>query len=217
MAAVLLVGAAPREAQAAGHVPDTFEWERAGQAMATAVTDEDFLNAAGGYYAMVTNGASSGPLVYNLGTALLRAGRKAAAAEALVAAERRMGTSAEVADNLRLALADEGASGHLPASRVFLWWHYGLPFATRIDLTVLGWSVFWLAAALLALIGRKRLLRPVRVLLRAVAALALILFAASGASIAITALQNRHTDLPRVAAAFILPKPAANGGEEAAQ
>ena len=134
-----------------------------------------------------------------------------------MAAERRMGTSTEVADNLRLALSDEGVSGHLPVSRVFLWWHYGLPLATRIDLTVLGWTVFWLAAALLALIGRRRFLRPLRVLLRAVAALALLLFVASGTSAAITALQNRHTDLPRVAAAFILPKPAANSGEEAAQ
>ena len=169
------------------------------------------------YYAMVTNGAASGPLFYNLGTALLLAGKKPAAAEALMAAERRMGTSAEVADNLRLALADEGTSGHLPVSRVFLFWHYGLPFPTRIDLAVLGWTVFWLAAAVSALFGRGRRLRPLRALLRAVGALALILFAVYGASIAITFLQNRHTDLPRTAATLIAPTSSPNYGKEAAQ
>jgi hypothetical protein len=185
--------------------------------MPAAVTDEDFLGAAAMYYAMVTNGAASGPLFYNLGTALLLSGKKLAAAEALVAAERRMGTSAEVADNLRLALADEGSSGHLPVSRVFLCWHYGIPFATRVDLAVLGWAAFWFAAAAMALLGRGRRLRPFRALLRTVAALSLILVVIYGASVAITALQNRHTDLPRTAAALIAPTPAADLGREAAQ
>ena len=217
IAAALLLGAATRETHAAGLVPDTFEWERAEQTMAAAVTDEDFLGAAAMYYAMVTNGAASGPLFYNLGTALLLSGKKLAAAEALVAAERRMGTSAEVADNLRLALADEGSSGHLPVSRVFLCWHYGIPFATRIDLAVLGWAAFWFAAAAVALLGHCRCLRPFRALLRAVAALSLILFVIYGASVAITVLQNRHADLPRTAAALIAPPPAADFGKEAAQ
>ena len=217
VAAAVLLGAATRESQAAGLVPDTFEWERAEQTMAAAVTEEDFLGAAAMYYAMVTNGAASGPLFYNLGTALLLSGKKLAAAEALVAAERRMGTSAEVADNLRLALADEGSSGHLPVSRVFLCWHYGIPFATRVDLAVIGWLAFWLAAAAVTLLGRSRRLRPFRALLRAVAALSLIIFVIYGASAAITVLQNRHTDLPRTAAALIAPTPTANFGKEAAQ
>jgi hypothetical protein len=217
IAAALLVGAATRETHAAGLVPDTFEWERAGQAMAAAVTDEDFLGAAAMYYAMVTNGAASGPLFYNLGTALLLAGKKPAAAEALIAAERRMGTSAEVADNLRIALADEGTSGHLPVSRVFLCWHYGIPFPTRIDLAVLGWTVFWLAVAGVAILGHGRRLRPLRTLLRAVAVLALILFAVYGVSAAITFLQNRHTDLPRTAATLIAPTSSPSHGKEAAQ
>ena len=217
VAAAIVLGAAPRETRAEGLVPDAFEWERAGQAMAAAVTEEDFLGVAGMYYAMVTNGAASGPLFYNLGTALLLSGKKLAAAEALVAAERRMGTSAEVADNLRLALADEGSSGHLPVSRVFLCWHYGLPFATRIDLAVLGWVAFWLAVAALAMLGHGRRLRPLLALLRAVAALALILFAVYGVSIAITFLQNRHTDLPRTAAALIAPTSSTNSAKEAVQ
>lgn len=215
--AVLLVGAATHEARAADIAPDAFEWERAGQTMAAAATEEEFLGAAAMYYAMVTNGASSGPLFYNLGTALLLSGKKLAAAEALVAAERRMGTSAEVADNLRLALAEEGTSGHLPASRVFLCWHYGLPFATRIDLAVLGWSAFWLAAAAVALLGRGRRLRPLRTVLRAVATLSLILFAVYGGSAAITFLQNRHPDMPRTAAALIAPHQTAGSEKEAAQ
>ncbi len=217
IAAAIILGAAPRETRADGLAPDAFEWERAGQAMAAAVTDEDFLGVAGMYYAMVTNGAASGPLFYNLGTALLLAGKKPAAAEALMAAERRMGTSAEVADNLRLALADEGTSGHLPVSRVFLCWHYGIPYPTRIDLAALGWTVFWIAVAAVALLGHGRRLRPLRALLRAIAALALILFAVYGASIAITFLQNRHNDLPRTAATLIAPTSSPNSAKEAVQ
>ena len=217
VAAAVFFFASPRGTRAADVAPDAFEWERAGQAMAAAETEEDFLRAAGMYYAMVTNGASGGPLFYNLGTALLLSGKKLAAAEALVAAERRMGTSAEVADNLRLAFADDGSSGHLPASRVFLCWHYGIPFSTRIDLAVLGWTAFWLAAAAVALLGRGRRLRPFRALLRAVAALSLLLFAVYGASAAITFIQNRHTDLPRTAATLIGPGPARDYEKEAAQ
>ena len=217
VAAAILLGAAARETRAAEVAPDAFEWERAGQAMAAAATEEDFLDAAGMYYAMVTNGASSGPLFYNLGTALLLAGKKPAAAEALMAAERRMGTSAEVADNLRLALADDGSPGHLPASRVFLCWHYGIPFSTRIDLAVLGWTLFWIAAAAVALLGGGRRLRPLRAILRAAAALSLLLFVVYGASTAITCLQNRHADLPRTAAALIAPNKPADYGKEAAR
>ena len=217
VAVAVLIGGASRETRAAESAPDAFEWERAGQAMAAASTDEDFLGAAAMYYAMVTNGAASGPLFYNLGTALLLSGKKPAAAEALIAAERRMGTSAEVADNLRIALADEGTSGHLPVSRVFLCWHYGIPFHTRIDLAVLGWTVFWLAVAAVAFLGRARCLRPLRTLLRAVAALALFLFAVYGVSAAMTFLQNRHTDLPRTAAAFIAPTSSSTLEKEAAQ
>ena len=212
----LALGALPCDVRA-DRAPDSFEWERAGQALAVAVTDEDFLAVAEQYYAMVTNGAASGPLFYNLGTALLLAGRNAAAAEALVAAERRLGTSPEVADNLKLALADDGAAGHLPVSRFFLFWHYGLPLATRLDLAVLGWTAFWLALALLASLGKGRLLRPFRAVVRLVASLAFLLFALYGASAALTVLQNRHADLPRTAATLAAPpvaEPADVAGEE---
>ena len=213
-AAFLLLGALPRDARAADR-PDPFEWERAGQAMAAAATDGDFQAAAGLYYAMVTNGAASGPLFYNLGTALLLAGKKAAAAEALLAAERRLGTSPEVACNMKLALADDGGSGHLPVSRVFLFWHYGPPLATRIDLAALGWTVFWLAAALAVLLGKGRWARFPRALRHAAMAVAFLLSALYGASVALTALQNRHADLPRTAATLAAPGAADAAGATA--
>lgn len=214
VAVFLLLGAWPREARAASRAPDPFEWERAGQAMAAAATDEDFRAVAGQYYAMATNGVASGPLFYNLGTALLLAGKKAAAAEALQAAERRLGTTQEVADNLKLALSDDGGPGHLPVSRVFLFWHYGQPLATRVDLAVLGWTVFWLAAASLAMVGKGRWARFPRALLRAAMAVAFLFFAAYGASATLTLLQNRHSDLPRTAATLAAPDVPETIGEE---
>ena len=217
VAAALFLCALPRCAEGAGRSPDPFEWERAGQSVAAAANATDFLAAAGMYYAMVTNGASSGPLLYNLGTALLAAGQKAAAAESLVAAERRLGMTDEVTDNLRLALADNGAAGHLPVSRVFLFWHYGPSFATRIDLAVLGWAAFWAALAVSTLVGKGRRMRFARAAARVVAGGSLLLFAAYGASVAVTAMQGRHIDLPRVAGALVAPRPgAAAAGEEVA-
>ena len=217
VAAALFLCALPRCAEGAGRSPDPFEWERAGQSVAAAANATDFLAAAGMYYAMVTNGASSGPLLYNLGTALLAAGQKAAAAESLVAAERRLGMTDEVTDNLRLALADNGAAGHLPVSRVFLFWHYGPSFATRIDLAVLGWAAFWAALAVSTLVGKGRRMRFARAAARVVAGVSLLLFAAYGASVAVTAMQGRHIDLPRVAGALVAPRPgAAAAGEEVA-
>ena len=101
-------------------------------------------------------------------------------------------------------------------SRVFLFWHYGPPFATRIDLAVLGWAAFWAAMAVVSLVGKGRRLHFARAVARIVAVVSLLLFVVYGASVAVTATQCRHLDLPRVAGALAAPHGGAVAGEEVA-
>ena len=191
---VTLLGAGRTEASS--QPPPTFEWERATQAMSTAATEEEFLDAARIYFAMRENGYGSGALDYNLGVALLLAGRKGAAMEAFVAAGRRLGTPMSVANSMKASLSEEGAPGTLPASRTLLAWHYGPSLATRIDIAAIGWIAFWFAAAVLAVVGRRP--SVFRGAIRAIAVCALALLAIYGASVAATLAQTRSDDLPRV-------------------
>ena len=49
-------------------------WNEANAALANAVKPADYLRAARSYQALVDSGVRNGPLFYNLGTALLKAG-----------------------------------------------------------------------------------------------------------------------------------------------
>ena len=196
---LLLAVSVPETSSALGTDPAAFEWERANQAMATSFEESDFLEAARLYYSMVTNGASRGPLYYNLSTALLLAGQPVAAQEALSIAERHLGTCDEIANNMKLA----SASGQIPVSRIFLCWHYGLPFAMRLDLAVACWLVFWAVLVLLTLAGKSKRLRFLRSFLRLLAALAMLAVIVFGASAALSYLQERNGELPRVGAALV--------------
>lgn len=196
--AVALLSSAAAEKAFAGTAPDDFEWDRANQVMATASSQEDFMNAARMYYSMVTNGASSGPLYYNLATALLLVdGGKTAAMEALVAAEQHLGTTPEIATGMRLALSTESVRGQLPVSRVFLVWHYGLSYATRFDIAFFSFVALWLSLALIAVFGGK--FRVLRNALRALVVLSLVLTLLYGGSVLVSSLQQRHVDMPHVA------------------
>jgi hypothetical protein len=183
--------------------PSAFEWERAENVAASASSADDFLGAAKIYFGMIESGKDSGPLRYNLGVALLLAGDKGAALEAFRAAERLMGTTPEIANSMRAALSEEGVRASLPASRVFLAWHYGVPLATRTDAAGVAWVAFWLAAAILVLIrGRAGIARGA---MRTVAAIALAVLAACAASVAVTRLQERAEDYPRIRTALATP------------
>lgn len=121
-------------------VNSDFEWDRANRRMASAKTEADFLKAANLYFGIVTNGTSSGPLYYNLGTALILAGKPQAAIESFKEAEIYLGTSREISDNWKIANAKiTGSGGEIPISRTFFSWHYGLDLATRTDIAVICW------------------------------------------------------------------------------
>ena len=202
---LLLLLLLPGLSLAIGRPPDSFEWERANDAMSSARTPDDFERAARLYYGQVTNGASTGPLYYNLGTALLLARRPGDACKAFDYSERTLGTFGAIARNRDLATVDhEKAYSYAPArrfpvSRVFLCWHYGVPWAMRIDLAVGAWIVFWLALVVRFLFtaapapGTSPGILRVFTNFLAVLGLALaLLFAISST---VTLLQERHDPL----------------------
>ena len=192
----------PVTVSAMGQRPDSFEWERANDAMASAKTPADFEAAARLYYGQATNGAASGPLYYNLGTALLLGGKSREASEAFVYAERYLGTLGGISRNWEMAIADQEAAEsfaparRLPVSRIFLCWHYGLPWSVRTDIAVGGWIVLW-AALLFRLLFTTRPARGsspgvLRVFTNFLAVLGLALAVLFGASSVLSLLQEKH-------------------------
>lgn len=140
-------------------LPSDFDWERASSVMATARTSEDFASGAELYYAMVTNGAYSASLFYNLGTAMLMAESPRAAAQAFEISARWRGMSPELLGNQLAAEGLISASVQLPPERYFLIWHYGLPIQIRIFLLQLFWNLLWLfliAFTVGAILKRRR-------------------------------------------------------------
>ena len=187
---VLLLPALSARAELFGRNPDRFDWERAQDALATAQSADDFAAAADAYYAMVRDGAATGPLFHNLGTALLLAGKDRAAAEALDCAARWRGMDSGTAGNRMLAEKAISGAAQLPPERYFLIWHYGLALNTRAALAILLWNVAWGALLLAALLAR---LPAARHFIRSVAALAAVGFAVFGLSVAVSFLQIRAT------------------------
>jgi hypothetical protein len=182
----------------ASRLPDTFTWERANQAMAGAQTPEDFLAAANIYNDLVKDGARTGPLFYNLGTALLLAGDARNAEAALVRAERHLGATPEIRANLKLAIGARSGQpdAQLPPSRIFLAWHYYLSLNLRIWLVLAGWSILWCGLAL-------RLITPPpahkysppsrrRAFANLLAGWGCALLIVYGGSVAFTLLQEQH-------------------------
>ena len=134
----------------ASRLDDTFNWDRANQAMAGAQTTAEFLQSARLYNDMILAGTRTGPLFYNLGTALLLAGDARDAEAALVRAERYLGATPEIRTNLKLAIAARTGQpdAALPPSRIFFAWHYFLSLEFRIWLLLSGWLLFWCGLAL---------------------------------------------------------------------
>jgi tetratricopeptide (TPR) repeat protein len=114
-----------------------FLWNQANSQMASAHGAGDFAEAAATYRRLVASGARNGPLFYNLGTALLRAGQYEEAVDALLRAERHVGGNPEITQNLLIALAreDKEAEVALPWYRFPLFWHYGLSAHLRMAVT----------------------------------------------------------------------------------
>jgi len=156
LAAVLMLCAA----RAPGQTSDAnrFLWNQANARMGTAETPEQFAEAAATYRTLIDRGVRNAPLLRNYGTALLLAEAPEAAVDALLRAERRGGSTADLRRNLEVALAArsplDGASPAavqveaLPWTRIPLFWHYQIPLRLRLHIVLFLQGLLWLAAIL---------------------------------------------------------------------
>lgn len=185
---------------------DAFAWQRANQRLAAAQQPADFLAAAECYRAMANDGLRSGPLFYNLGTALLMGRQYREAAEALRRAERYAGSNEDTTRNLVLALAEGERQPRqaLPWYRVPLFWHYRLPCAARAGVAAFAFSLLWIGLTL-RLLRRRDWSGPVIFV-------ALLLIVVFGSSV-LTTLQAEHR--ADVRSAMVRTAPAAKPGAAA--
>jgi hypothetical protein len=205
-AATLLAGICRAESDAARR----FAWAEANSRMATARSQADFLSAAEPYRRLIGMGARNGPVFYNLGCALLKAGRSEEALQAFLRAERYLGATPEIRRNLSLAAAAAEKENRtaLPWYRPLLFWHYGLPLRVRTTAAVAAFAALWVAAILRAL-GAK----PFAASLFAPALAALVLF---GSSAATTIHQEYGADAEPAAADTASDAAAGRPGQPAA-
>lgn len=141
-----------------------FLWNAANSGMAQAQTPSEFLHPARLYAKLVDSGVRNGPLFYNLGTALLMAKQHAEAVDALLRAERYMGSTHEIRRNLLIALRERDGDGSvgLPWFRPLLVWHYRLPASVRVSAAAIAFACLWGGLLLRALGFRKRATAIVR-------------------------------------------------------
>jgi len=174
--AILLILAAAGSAAAGDAQERRFMWNEANARMASARTRQEFGAAADAYRRLAADGVANGVLFYNLGTASLKAERYDEAIGALLRAERYQGTTADIERNLVLAInrGKKEKPVDLPWYRLVLFWHFGLPVATRVAVAAVAFSGFWLALAL-RLAGWRKPAEP----LMALSLVALVLFGSS--------------------------------------
>ncbi len=156
-----------------------FMWNEANAIAASAREPEDYLAAARAYQELLDRGVRNGPVLYNMGTALLNAGDNANAAAVLLRAERYMGRNPELAHNLSIAFAraeKEKGSGS-PWYRTALFWHFRLSAPSRTAVAALAFFMFWLFHAARALGGKRWTKYPI-----AICALIFIVFGTSVAT-----------------------------------
>jgi len=170
---VFLVASGISAAPSAHHA---FLWDEANSRMAAAGTGNEFLAAARTYAELVKAGARNGRVFYNLGTALLQAGRHEEALAALLRAERYAGADEDIRRNMLVAIAaiEDTDEPSLPWYRLLLSWHYDIPGPTRVTVAVFAFAATWLAM-ILGVVGARR---PSRALL-AVSLTLLVLFGSS--------------------------------------
>ena len=129
-----------------------FLWNEANSIMASAGTSEDYLVAAHVYQNLIDNGVRNGPLLYNIGTALLNAGMYDSAIDALSRAERYLGSYPDIRRNMKIAMARKAKAkkkgAELPWYRILLFWHFRLSGPIRATIAVTAFSVFWLGLTL---------------------------------------------------------------------
>ena len=158
----------------------TFIWNEANAIMNSAATPDDYLRAAQAYQKLTDAGVRNGPLFYNLGTALLQAGRYADALDALARAERYLGRQPDILRNMKIAMArrQKVNSVEWPWYRILLFWHFALSGAVRATITMTAFTLFWLAL-ILRRVGVRRGMNSIAVL-------ALLVVVVFGSSLATT-------------------------------
>ena len=149
-------------ARAADPGEQRFMWAAANAQLASAQTAVEYKAAAQSYLRLVDADVRNGPLFFNLGAALLKAGEYDGASSALLRAERYMGTNPGIEHDLILALARGKSTEdvNLPWYRPLLFWHYELPAATRISIAVLAFALCW-AALILRQFGARNACRQI--------------------------------------------------------
>lgn len=177
----------------------TFLWQEAQVRMSSARTPEDFMKAAEIYQQLLDRGVANGPLLVNLGTALLKANRPEEAFSAYERAEHYQGHDPDIIRGLRLANAriQKSNEAPLPWYRTLLFWHFGLSCAWRMQIAAGAFIVFWMLLAGRITIGRK--------IPRALIGLVLALFILFGTSAATSIYQDAHA--PRLVRSLLPRSP----------
>lgn len=126
-----------------------FRWDHANAQMFNAIEPAAFRDAADDYGRLAADGVRNGPLFFNQGLALLKAGDYESAERALLRAERYQGTSDALQHNLRLAAArgELPLESSLPWYRQFLFWHYRLAMPLRVMMLLAGVSLWFFSFA----------------------------------------------------------------------
>jgi len=192
-----------------------FIWDEANAAMQNAKSQPEFLQAARIYQRLLDDGVRNGPLLYNLGTALLHAGRHAEALDAFERAERYFGRQEDNSRNMQIAYArlTKSRTAVLPWYRAAAFWHYDYSCPQKTGVAAAAFLVFWLALALRRA-GLKRVTGTLALLSLAVFAV----FASSAAASwqAENSPRRYHLDAP-VPAPSSTNVPAAGAGAPGAQ
>lgn len=149
-----------------------FLWEEANNRVAGSQTPEEFQAAAKTYRELAGGGVRNGHVFYNLGTAETLAHDYESAVQSLLRAERYMGSSPEIRQNLLLALEggskEAGETVNLPWYRPLLFWHFGLATQTRVTIALSAFAAFWVLMSLRVL-GIRRGITQLTVIAGAVA------------------------------------------------
>ena len=136
-----------------------FLWNEANSIMASASTSEDYLVAAHAYQNLLDSGVRNGPLLYNIGTAFLKACMYDSAIDALSRAERYLGSCPDIRRNMKIAMARKAKAKkeafESPWYRILLFWHFRFSGPIRAVIAVTAFSVFWLGLTL-RLLGMQK-------------------------------------------------------------
>lgn len=155
-----VTGCTPRRAEISSQ-ESRFLWHQANAQIASADTADDFAAAARTYQRLEAGGVSNGPLLYNLGVALLMSDAPDAALTALLRAERYLGATPDLRANLELAWQrQKNAERAWPWTRTVFALHYRLPLQLRENVLWIAYQLLWLGLLAYAL-RRPALGRPV--------------------------------------------------------